>query len=79
MKYEGLFEDFNNIRETQVYAVGTVIDEAQKYIEYLEGREEVLDGILQYLDFLDESGKNETKQEILEGIFKLLPQVIEED
>ena len=32
MKYEGLLEDFDNIRETQPYAVGKVIDEAQKYI-----------------------------------------------
>jgi len=74
MKYEGLFEDFNNVRQTQVYAVGKVIDEAQNYIEYLEGREDVLKSVLQYLDQLDESGKTETKQEILDSIFKLLPQ-----
>ena len=74
MKYEGLFEDFNNVRETQVYAVGKVIDEAQNYIEYLEGREDTLNSILQYLDQVDGSGKTETKQEILDGIFQLIPQ-----
>ena len=74
MKYEGLVEDFDNIRETQNYAVGKVVDEAQKYIEYLEKRDETLDNILKYLDEVDSSGKNETKQDILNGIFNLIPQ-----
>ena len=74
MEYVELLTDFENIRETQPYAVGKVIDEAQTYIEYLEGREGVLNNILQYLDTLDSSGLAETKQEILETIFKMIPQ-----
>ena len=42
MKHPGLTEDFGNIRETQVYAVGKVIDEAEKYILFLEGKEDAL-------------------------------------
>jgi len=74
MKYDGLLTDFNNIRETQVYAVGKVIDEAENYITYLEKRDDTLSNILKYLDELDSSGKTETKQEILDAIFKLVPQ-----
>ena len=74
MKYDGLLTDFNNIRETQNYAVGKVVDEAQNYIEYLEGREDLLNGILKYLEELDASDKTETKQEILDTIFKMIPQ-----
>ena len=74
MRYEGLIEDFSNIRETQPYVVGKVMDEAQKYIEYLEGRDDVLNSILKFLDDIDSSGKTETKQEILDGVFKLIPE-----
>jgi len=73
MKYQGLHEDFGNIRETQAYAVCKVVDEAQKYIEYLETKEELLENLIGYLNELDESKKNETKQEILEAIGKILP------
>lgn len=73
MKYQGLREDFGNIRETQAYAVCKVVDEAEKYIEYLEGKEALLEGIISYLNQLDESKNTETKQEILDGFAKILP------
>jgi len=73
MKYEGLLEDFDNIRQTQPYVVGKVIDEAQKYIEYLEGKEEALDKVVEYLNQLDESTRNETKKEILDHFLTILP------
>lgn len=76
MKYEGLFEDFNNVRTTQAYAVGKVIDEAQNYIEYLEGREDVLNNILNYLDEIDGNNKFESKKEILEAILKFIPEEV---
>jgi len=73
MQYDGLFEDFNNIRSTQSYAVGKVIDEAQNYIEYLEGKEQTLEKLVAYFNQLDESTKNESKAEILNHILTLLP------
>jgi hypothetical protein len=73
MLYEGLQTDFNNIRETQSYAVGKVVDEAQKYIEFLEGKNAFLEKLIEYLNELDGSGKNETKEEILAGLAKISP------
>ena len=73
MKYEGLAQDFENIRETQEYAVRKVIDEAQKYIEHLEGKEDLLENLLVFINEINDSFKNETKQEILEGLKKILP------
>ena len=73
MKYEGLLEDFDNIRETQPYAVGKVIDEAQNYIEYLEGKEETLNKLVDYFNQLDESKGFESKKEILDKILTILP------
>lgn len=73
MKHPGLTEDFGNIRETQVYAVGKVIDEAEKYILFLEGKEDALNNVVAYLNQLDATGKNETKAEILDELVKLLP------
>ena len=72
MKYNELLTDFDNIRETQNYVVGKVIDEAQNYIEYLEMREDILNNVLEYLDKLDNSDKTETKQEILDEIVKIV-------
>jgi hypothetical protein len=73
MKYEGLFEDFNNIRSTQPYAVGKVVDEAQNYIEYLEGKEETLNRLVDYFNQLDESNGFESKSDILGKILTILP------
>jgi hypothetical protein len=73
MNYEGLETDFNNIRQTQPYVVGKVIDEAQNYIEYLEGKEDVLNKVVEYLNELDVSTKNETKKEILDHLLTILP------
>lgn len=73
MNYEGLFEDFNNIRATQPYLIGRVIDEAQNYIEYLEGKENTLNRLVDYFNQLDESMGFETKKEILETISNILP------
>ena len=73
MKYEGLAEDFENIRATQEYGVRKVVDEAQKYIEHLEGKEQLLENLLVYINEINDSLKNETKQEILEGLKKILP------
>jgi hypothetical protein len=73
MNYEGLFEDFNNIRSTQPYAVGKVIDEAQNYIEYLEGKENTLNQLVDYFNQLDESNGFESKSDILGKILTILP------
>jgi len=71
MKYQGLSEDFSNIRQTQTYAVGKVIDEAEKYIEYLEGKEELLEKMITYLN---ESADDKTidKSKMLDGFSKFL-------
>ena len=73
MNYEGLFEDFNNIRSTQPYAVGKVVDEAQNYIEYLEGKENTLNQLVEYFNALDESKGFESKKDILDKISTILP------
>jgi len=73
MNYEGLQTDFDNIRQTQPYVIGKVIDEAQNYIEYLEGKEETLNKVVAYLNELDESKKIETKKEILDHLLTILP------
>ena len=73
MNYEGLQTDFDNIRSTQPYAVGKVVDEAQNYIEYLEGKEATLNKLVAYLNELDESKKIETKKEILDHLLTILP------
>jgi len=73
MNYQGLFEDFNNIRSTQPYAVGKVIDEAQNYIEYLEGKENTLNQLVDYFNQLDESNGFESKSDILDKILTILP------
>ena len=73
MNYEGLFEDFNNIRSTQPYAVGKVVDEAQNYIEYLEGKENTLNQLVDYFNQLDESNGFESKSDILGKILTILP------
>jgi hypothetical protein len=73
MNYQGLFEDFNNVRETQPYAVGKVIDEAQNYIEYLEGKENTLNQLVDYFNQLDESNGFESKSDILGKILTILP------
>jgi hypothetical protein len=73
MNYQGLFEDFNNIRSTQPYAVGKVIDEAQNYIEYLEGKENTLNQLVDYFNQLDESNGFESKSDILGKILTILP------
>jgi len=73
MNYEGLHTDFDNIRQTQPYVVGKVIDEAQNYIEYLESKEETLNKVVAYLNELDESTKAETKKEILDHLLTILP------
>ena len=73
MNYEGLQTDFDNIRQTQPYVIGKVIDEAQNYIEYHEGKEETLNKVVAYLNELDESKKIETKKEILDHLLTILP------
>lgn len=73
MRYTGLFEDFNNIRSTQSYAVGKVIDESQNYIEYLETKEDTLNKLVDYFNQLDESKGSESKQDILDKILTILP------
>jgi len=73
MKYVELFGDFENIRETQPYVVGKVIDEAQAYIEHLEGKNDLLENFVAFLNKLEESGKTETKQEILAELHKIFP------
>ena len=66
MRYDGLLEDFNNLRQTQAYAVGKVVDEAQNYIEYLEAKEDMLEKMIAYLN---ENANNEkiTKDQLLDG------------
>jgi hypothetical protein len=71
MKYVELFQDF----ETQPYAVGKVIDEAQNYIEFLEGKFEAFERIIAHLNKLDESKENETKAQILAGFLEALGEV----
>ena len=73
MNYEGLQTDFDNIRSTQPYAVGKVVDEAQNYIEYLEGKEATLNKLVDYFNELDESKGFESKKEILDKILTILP------
>jgi len=73
MRYDGLLEDFDNLRSTQSYAVGKVVDEAQNYIEYLEGKEDVLNTLVDYFNQLDESKGFESKKEILDKVLTLLP------
>jgi len=73
MNYEGLQTDFDNIRSTQPYAVGKVVDEAQNYIEYLEGKESTLNKLVDYFNELDESKGFESKKEILDKILTILP------
>jgi len=73
MRYTGLFEDFENVRTTQPYIVGKIVDEAQNYIEYLEGKEDTLERLIEYFNQLDESTKTETKAEILAHLATLFP------
>lgn len=73
MKYAELFQDFENLRRTQEHPVRIVVDEAQKYIEHLEGKEELLENLLTFINEVNDSFKNETKKEILEGLKKILP------
>ena len=73
MMYDRLQTDFDNIRATQPYVVGKVIDEAQDYIEFLEDKQQRLDSVVAYLTELDASPANETKQEILDKLAQLLP------
>ena len=73
MNYEGLQTDFDNIRSTQPYAVGKVVDEAQNYIEYLEGKESTLNKLVDYFNELDESKGFESKKDILDKILTILP------
>jgi len=73
MNYEGLQTDFDNIRQTQPYVIGKVIDEAQNYIEYLEGKESTLNKLVDYFNELDESKGFESKKEILDKILTILP------
>jgi len=73
MRYTGLFEDFENVRTTQPYILGKIVDEAQNYIEYLEVKEDTLERLIDYLNRLDESPLNETKAEILDHLATLLP------
>lgn len=72
MKYVELFEDFENVRETQTYAVGKVIDEAQNYIEFLEDKYDGFERLVAYLNKLDESKENETKAQIMAGFLEAL-------
>jgi hypothetical protein len=72
MKYVELFEDFENVRETQQYAVGKVIDEAQNYIEFLEDKYDAFERLVAYLNKLDESKETETKAQILVGFLEAL-------
>ena len=72
MQHTGLNEDFENIRTTQTYAVGKVIDEAQNYIDFLEGKLNAFEALCAYLNTLDDSKLNETKAEILAGAMKVL-------
>jgi len=71
MRYDGLLEDFNNLRQTQAYAVGKVVDEAQNYIEYLEAKEDMLEKMIAYLN---ENANNEkiTKDQLLDGFGNFL-------
>lgn len=73
MRYDGLLEDFDNLRSTQSYAVGKVVDEAQNYIEYLEGKEDALNKVVDYLNQLDESNGFESKKEIMDKMLTILP------
>lgn len=72
MQYTELQQDFDNLRATQTYIVGKVVDEAQNYIEFLEHKNAAFESLLAYLNKLDESKLTETKTEILEGALKLL-------
>lgn len=70
-KYEGLATDFDNIRETQPYTVGKVIDEAEKYIVYLEGKENLLEQMITYLNTV--SGDSTVdKAKMVDGFSKFL-------
>jgi len=73
MRYTGLFEDFENVRTTQPYIVGKIVDEAQNYIEYLEGKEDTLERLIEYFNRLDKSTLNESKAEILAQLTTFLP------
>lgn len=73
MQYQGLLEDFNNIRVTQDYVVVNIINEAQNYIEHLEEKQALLENLLGYINKLNDSLANESKQEILENLKKILP------
>jgi hypothetical protein len=73
MRYTGLFEDFENVRTTQPYILGKIVDEAQNYIQYLEGKEDTLNEVVAYLNELDASTKTEKKAEILAQLVTLIP------
>lgn len=59
--------DFDNIREEESYHIGKVIDNAEEYIHFLEQKQRILENAIDYLNKIDDSGKNETKEEILTG------------
>ena len=48
-------------------------NKVQNYIEYLEGKEDVLNTLVDYFNQLDESKGFESKKEILDKVLTLLP------
>lgn len=70
MLHEGLVTDFNNIRSTESYVIGAVINEAENYIHFLEDQKAKYDAIAEHLNLLSESKLTETKAEILASLDK---------
>ena len=79
MEYTELEQDFNNLRATQPYIVGKVIDEAQNYIEFLESKQEVLNNVCVLLNELEvrtinkvDDG-NDAIRDVLNKLYAIIP------
>jgi len=85
MNNENLSTDFANARVALDKALAdvsaakdtlsAVLDESDKYTTFLEGKYRLLDSVVNYFNTLSESGKNETKAEIISGLEKVFAEV----
>lgn len=71
MNYKELEQDFTNVYRTQGDTITSIVREAEKYITYLEKKEDFLRSLEDFFQALETSGKTETKEEILSDLFKL--------
>ena len=73
-KIDDLADDLTNAA-SNIGALSGILQEAEKYISFLEGKYTLLNAIVDYLNTLSESGKNETKADIIAGFEKVFSDV----